>query len=209
MKDRSYANRGQALEEFIRFANDRYAHKKIATIEKLPTEWIPLRNRSGKICGAKVERKSKVDFIGRYKHYPIAIEAKNSNEDNIRFDELQPHQADYMDQFVEEQGTIGLVLVSFSLKRFYAIPWAFWSAAYETRVRRNDRTKPVTVTAYGQTWTVPPKFSVRADELLHEWEIPNHDYDFGIHYLRDAENYITPQNENPENIVKYEGGNKS
>lgn len=196
MKNKSYANRGVAFEEFIRFANDRYAHKKVATIDKLPTEWIPLRNRSGKICGAKVERKSKVDFIGRYKHYPIAIEAKNSNEDNIRFDEVQPHQADYMDQFTEEPGTIGLVLVSFNLKRFYAIPWAFWSAAYETRVRRNDRATPVTVTAFGQTWTIPKKFSVRADELNPEWEIPNHDLNYGIHYLKEVERYITPQKHN-------------
>jgi recombination protein U len=193
MKDRSYANRGAAFEEFIRFSNERYARKKIATIEKLPTEWIPLRNSIGKICGAKVEHKSKVDFIGRYKHYPIAIEAKNSNEDHIRFDEIQPHQADYMDQYTEEPGTIGLVLVSFNLKRFFVIPWAFWSAAYTTRVRRNDRKTQVTVTAYGQTWTIPQKFSVRADELLPQWEIPNHDYDFGIHYLRDAEKYITTQ----------------
>lgn len=193
MKDRSYANRGVAFEEFIRFANERYAHKKVAVIEKLPTEWIPLRNSSGKICGAKVERRSKVDFIGRYKSYPIAIEAKNSNEDSIRFDRVEPHQAEYMDDFTAEGGTIGLVLVSFNLKRFFVIPWVFWQAAYDARVTRNDRTTPVTVSAFGETWTIPKKVSVRADELLPEWEVPNHDYEFGIHYLRAAEKYITPQ----------------
>lgn len=191
MKNRSYANRGQPLEEFIRFANDRYAHKRIAIIEKLPTEWIPLRNSKGKICSAKVEHPSKVDFIGRYGNTPIAIEAKNSNEDNIRFDAVQPHQADYMDAFTEEPGTIGLVLVSFNLKRFFVIPWAFWSVAYEYRVRRNDRTTPVTVSAFGTTWTIPKKFSVRVDELEPSWEIPNHDYTYGLHYLQPAEKYIT------------------
>lgn len=191
MKDRRYANRGAAFEEFLRFANDRYAHKKVAIVEKLPTEFIPLRNGSGTICGAKVEHKSKVDFIGRYKNIPIAIEAKNSNEDSIRFDRIEPHQAEYMDQFTEEPGTIGLVLVSFNLKRFFVIPWAFWSVAYEYRVRRNDRTTPVTVSAFGQTWTIPQKFSVRVDELNPEWEIPNHDYTYGLHYLQPAEKYIT------------------
>lgn len=191
MKDRRYANRGAPFEEFLRFANERYAKEKVAVVEKLPTEWIPLRNASGKICGAKVERKSKVDFIGRYRAIPIAIEAKNSNEDNIRFDEIQPHQADYMDAFTEEPGVIGLVLVSFNLKRFFVIPWAFWSVAYEYRVRRNDRNTPVTVSAFGQTWTIPKKFSVRMDELEPSWEIPNHDYTYGLHYLNQVERYIT------------------
>lgn len=190
MKNRSYANRGADFEELIRFANDRYAQKKIAVIEKLPTEFIPLRNNRGKICGAKVERKSKVDFIGRYKHYPIAIEAKHSSEDVIRFDRVEDHQAEYMDQFTEEAGTIGLVLLSFEHKRYFVVPWAFWSVAYDIRVRRNDRTAPVTVSAFGQTWTIPKKFSVRVDELNPAWEIPNHDFTFGLHYLEPAEKYI-------------------
>lgn len=191
MKNRSYANRGQAFEEFLRFSNDRYAYKKLGRIEKLPTEFIPLRNAAGKVCSVKVERKSKVDFIGRYKRYPIAIEAKTTNEDSIRFDRIEPHQAEYMDGFTEEPGTIGLVVVSFSLKRFFVIPWAFWSVAYEYRVRRNDRTTPVTVSAFGQTWTIPKKFSVRLDELNPSWEIPEYDPIYGIHYLKDAAKYIT------------------
>ena len=193
MKDRRMANRGQPFEEFIRFANDRYAQRKIAVIEKLPTEFIPIRDRNGKICSVKVEHKSKVDFIGRYKQYPIAIEAKNSNDPTIRWDRVEEHQADYMDQFTEQPGTIGLVLVSFDLKRYFAIPWAFWKAAYDTRVRRGDRTAAVTVEAFGQTWEVPKKNSVRIEELNPAWEIPNHDFDFGLHYLVKAEEYITPQ----------------
>lgn len=193
MKDRRMANRGQPFEEFLRFANDRYRQRKIAVIEKLPTEFIPLRDRTGKIHSVKVEHKSKVDFIGRYKHYPIAIEAKNSNDPTIRWDRVEEHQADYMDEFTEQPGTIGLVLVSFNLKRFFAIPWAFWKAAYDARVRRGDRTATVTVEAFGQTWEVPKKNSVRIEELNPAWEIPNHDFTFGLHYLAKAEEYITPQ----------------
>ena len=193
MKNRSYANRGAPFEEFIKFANERYKKHRIAVIEKLPTEWIPLRDGTGKISGAKVEHKSKVDFIGRYKHYPIAIEAKNSNEDSIRFDEVQMHQADYMDEFTVEPGTIGLVFVSFSLKRYFVIPWVFWKAAYDARVRPGaSRTKPVTVSAFGTTWTIPQKNSVRVDEIPPEFEIPNHDTTFGIPYLQRVEKYIIP-----------------
>lgn len=194
MKDKSYANRGVPLEEFIKFANDRYRNKRLAHIEKLCTEFIPLRNRAGKIVGCKVEHKASFDFLGRYKGHPIAVEAKNSNEPSIRWDRIEEHQANDMDSFTAEPGTIGLVVVSFNLKRYFAIPWVFWQAAYNARVRPGaNRTAPVTVSAFGQTWTIPKKNSVRAEELNPEWEIPNHDYEFGIHYLRDAEKYITPK----------------
>lgn len=201
MKDRSRANRGQPLEEFIKFANERYRKKKIAHIEKQCTEFIPLRDRTGRIVSCKVEHQATFDFLGRYKSYPIAIEAKNTNDDSIRWDRIEVNQADDMDSFTQEPVTIGLVVVSFSLRRFFVIPWAFWHAAYNARVRPGaSRAKPVTVTAHGQTWTIPPKFSVRADELLPEWEIPNHDYDFGLHYLAQVEKYITPpcNSKNPE-----------
>lgn len=193
MKNSSYANRGQPLEHFIRFANDQYRRKKIASIEKLPTEFIPLRDQRGRICNVKVEHKSKVDFLGRLRDIPIAIEAKNTNSDSIRFDEVQTHQADYMDEFAEEPGTIGLIVVSFSLQRFYAIPWVFWQAAYNARVRPGaTRTAPVTVSAFGQTWTVPPKFSVREDELNPLWQVSGNHPNYGLHYLANATSYITP-----------------
>ena len=191
MKNRSYANRGQPFEEYIRFANSYYARDRLAIIEKLPTEFIPLRNAKGQVCSVKVEHKSKVDFIGRFKHYPIAIEAKNTNEDSIRFDRVEPHQADYMDAFTAKQGTIGLVLVSFNLERFFAVPWAFWGYAYDLRVRRNDKTTIVNLHAFGQEWAIPKKYSVRMDELNPEWEIPSGGNAYGLDYLRNAEKYIT------------------
>ena len=194
MKDRRQANRGQPFEEFLRFANDRYKQKKIAVIDKLPTEFIPIRDRYGRVCNVKVEEKSKVDFIGRYKHYPIAIEAKHSEDQSIRWDRVGNHQADYMDDFTAEAGTIGLVVLSFGLKRFFAIPWVFWQAAYNARVRPGaTRTSRVTVSAFGETWDIPRKNSLRMDEIPAAFEIPNHDYTFGLHYLQNAERYIQQQ----------------
>lgn len=192
MKSRTHANRGMPLEDLIKFANERYRHHGLACINKQATEFIPIRDRTGKIASCKVEEKATVDFIGRYKHYPIAIEAKHSADNSIRFDRIEPHQADFMDDFTSP-GTIGLVLVSFQMKRFFVIPWAFWKAAYNARVRPGaSRTTPVTVSALGVSWTIPNKFSVREDELEPSWEIPNHDFTFGLHYLKRAEEYITP-----------------
>lgn len=190
MKNSSYANRGSAFEDFIRIANGQYARKQIAIIEKLPTEFIPLRDRSGKICSAKVEHKSKVDFIGRYRQYPIAIEAKNTNDNSIRFDRVEPHQAAYMDAFTAQPGTIGLVLVSFNLQHFFAIPWAFWGAAYDLRVRRGDKSSFAAVKFHDEDWVIPQKFSVRIEEMNPTWAISGHDRTFGLNYLENAEKYI-------------------
>lgn len=208
MKDRSYANRGASFEQFLKFANDKYRQKGIALIFKQNTEFIPIRDSRGRLVSCKVETKATFDFGGRYKQYPIAIEAKNTNSDSIRFDAVQPNQADDMNDFCKQAGTIGIVVVSFNMRRFFAIPWQFWMAAYEVRVKRGNRTSPVSVKGFGQEWNVPCKFSVRADELNPAWEIPNHDYTYGIDYLKHAEQYVIEnpnirglQPNNPENVV--------
>lgn len=192
-KDRSYGNRGMALEDYIRFANDRYKHAGVAVISKQATEFKPLRDHTGRICNAKVEEKATVDFLGRYKRHPIAIEAKHTSGDAIRFDEVQEHQADFMDDFTVEPGTIGLVVVSFGMKRFFAIPWSFWKAAYNARVRPgSSRTAPAAVEGYGVSWTIPPKFSVRMEEIPAQFEVPDYDPNYGLGYLINVERYIQP-----------------
>ena len=201
MKDRSHANRGKALEDFIRFANTRYEKSEIALIDKLPTEFIPLRNARGMVYSVKVEHKSKVDFIGRYKQYPIAIEAKNTGTQSISFDRVEPHQAAYMNKFTSYPGTIGLVLVSFNLERFFAVPWTFWEAAYDVRVRRDDRTSSVRVSAFGEEWDVPTKKSVRMEELKPEWEVSGRDTVYGLHFLQNVEKYIIQSPQNDKNIL--------
>lgn len=189
MKQKKYANRGQPFEQFIRFANERYQQKGIAVITKQATEFIPIRNSSGKVCNVKVEHKATVDFLGRYKQYPIAIEAKNTSSDSIRFDAVQPHQADYMDAFCNEPGTIGLVLVSFNLQKFYAVPWAFWGEAYDLRVRRQNKAT-VRLHAFDEEWTIPNKMSARIEDMSPLWEVSGHDITYGLHYLKNAQKYI-------------------
>lgn len=191
MKNRSYANRGGTLEAFIKYANAGYRKDRIAFIEKQSTEFIPLRDGYGKVYSVKVERKATFDFLGRYKQYPIAIEAKNTNTDSIRIDAVQPNQADDLDAFTDETGTIGLVLVSFNLERFFAVPWAFWGEAYDLRVRRGDTTSAANIHAFGQEWDVPKKKSIRAEELNPAWEVSSRGNPYGLDYLRDAELYIT------------------
>lgn len=199
MKDVRYANRGQPLEQFIKYANERYRQQGLAVIHKNATEFIPIRDRHGKIVSCKVEGKATFDFLGRYKHYPIAIEAKNTNDATIRWDRIEDNQAIDMDDFCSQAGAIGLVIVSFNLDRFYAIPWAFWSEAYHERVRLNNRKSDLTVSAFGTTWTIPKKASFRIDEIPPEFEVEKYDFSFGFNYLGKAEKYIVQQPINPRN----------
>lgn len=186
----TYANRGATLEAFVKFANTRYRQKGLAFIEKQNTEFIPIRNGRGQIISAKVEHQATFDFMGRYKHYPIAIEAKNTNQATIRWDAVQPNQARDLDDFSKEPGTIAMVLVSFNLETFYAIPWAFWGAAYDLRVRKGDKTTSERVSAFGEEWDIPTKYSARMEDLSPVWRVSGNDTTYGLDYLQNAQKYV-------------------
>lgn len=127
---KSHANRGRSLEDVIIFANKRYRENKIALIDKVPTEWIPQRGKSGRIVGAKVEHKSIIDFTGHYQGTPIAFDAKHTKEHNIRWDELQPHQAEFLSDW-ELTGGLSFILVSFNMEFFFLVPWQVWKVGLD------------------------------------------------------------------------------
>lgn len=187
MKDYRQANRGQAFEDFIGFANRRYREMGLAIVEKQNTHFIPIRDRNGRITNCIVQERSTVDYIGRAGNTPVAIEAKNTKGKNIRFDAVQEHQGAFLTDFCANGEGISLVLVSFSMERFYVVPWAFWRTgrdAWEKAKRRGEKVaEKKTVTFRGQTWTTSGKASVRPDELLPEWEVPMGGR-IGLDYLR-------------------------
>ncbi len=170
---RTHANRGKPFEDFLKFVHDRYQSDGIACVHKVPTEFIPLRNAKGQVCSAKVENKSCVDYLGRYKDIPVAIEAKHTDDKRISFSRVEPHQAEYLDDWSKDPNAIALVVVSFSLKKFYSVPWPFWKAArsaWEMKRAGKDPGK-ITVRAYGWEWTTPGMASTNAEQLLPDWEI--------------------------------------
>lgn len=186
----NYANRGMAFEELIQYTNARYRNSGLAIVEKIPTEFIPIRNRCGKVINCKVDRKAPVDFMGRYLNTPVAIEAKHTSTDRIRFAEVQDHQAKFLNDFSGEYGLgFSAVLVSFKMERFFLVPWYFWASARD--MWKRDRGEKAGVVKYGMSWTTPGKASVSADELLPEWEIhKNHRY--GLDYGENIRKYISP-----------------
>lgn len=187
MRDFRYANRGMTLEEFLTFANQAYRRDHQAVIWKVPTAFKPIRNAYGQVVSCKVEEKSCVDYLGRIGSRPIAVEAKETQSDNIRFDRVEDHQSEFLDDFTEHQQGIGLVVVAFNLERFYAIPWKCWKAgrdAWKAAQRVGKRkAEQVTINYHGQTWTTPGKASVKESELLPEWRVETGGR-YGLDYLK-------------------------
>lgn len=187
MKDRRYANRGQTLEQMIRYTNDRYINDGLAAVCKIPTEILPIRNASGHIVSAKVCEKSTVDFIGRVGTMALAAEAKETRSDSIRFDAVQDHQASFLTAYKGQNEGISLVVISFSLNSFYSVPWPFWKAARdawkEAQRLRKRKAEKITVTFDGETWTTPGKASVREEELHPGWKVELGGR-YGLDYLR-------------------------
>lgn len=163
----SHANRGTAWEQLIELANQQYRGLGLAFINKVPTPFIPIRGRSGKVVNVKVEQKSIVDYVGRYKSRPLAAEAKHTIGRRIPFAAVKPHQAFYLDNWCRGRSGEGLVLLSFKLKRFFAVPWPFWRAGIDGW----ELKRQIKMTYARWTWTTPGKASVSPEELLPDWEI--------------------------------------
>jgi len=171
MKKDSLANRGRPFEDLLYLAHSRYQTSGQACVHKVPTEFLPLRDHRGQIVSCKVEHKSCVDYLGRYCGTPVAVEAKHTEDRRIRFDRVEPHQAAYLNDFCKFDAAVGLVVVSFSMKRFFAVPWIFWRAGMEAWITNGQRGTSVPVNAYGMYWNTPGKASVSPEELLPIWEI--------------------------------------
>lgn len=169
----THANRGRPFEELLKFVNERYQAQGVACVHKVPTEFLPIRNARGEVVSCKVEEKSCVDYLGRYRSVPVAIEAKHTEDSRIQFDRVEPHQADYMDDFCKDPNAIGIVIVSFQMRRFFAVPWPFWKAARDEWKARPGRQHAgsVPARAYGWFWDTPGMASVSPEQLHPEWEI--------------------------------------
>lgn len=121
----TYANRGRALEELIKVSNAIYRSKAIATIHKVPTAWLPIRGNDGRIVTAKVDEKASPDFLGVYRGRGVAFDAKHTQSNRIRWDRVEDHQAEFLDNW-EVSGGIAFVLVEFGDCVCYVVPWYEW-----------------------------------------------------------------------------------
>ena len=186
-KDHSRANRGMALESYVNFANERYQSNGIAVMHKVPTEFIPIRDKKGQIVSCKVEKKSCADYLGHYKGTAVAVEAKSTTRSSISFLEVQDHQAVFLDDWISSRdGQMAFVLVSFGMERFYMVPWQFWRAGREAWIRfRETGDRPIRerMNCFCWEWITPATASVKEEYLLGDWEIPEGGK-YGLPYLQ-------------------------
>lgn len=168
MKNASYANRGLSFEELIKRQNGYYRRHGLGMVEKQNTKFLPIRDRFGKIVTCKVDEKATVDFIGHYKGIPVAFDAKECAKDAVSLAALQPHQADYLEDWTRGGNGIGFVAVCFGFEVGYIVPWIFWREALKAR---RDGIKNHTFTAMGINWMLTGKASIRRDEMAPEWKV--------------------------------------
>lgn len=139
---RMQANRGRTLEHAIILTNEAYRRAGTAVVEKIPTEWIPIRDGK-RIVTAKVEHKAVVDFIGRYGARAVAFDAKQTEEPRIGFKRVEPHQAAFLDTWTAGGQGIGFILVGYGMT-WYVIPWEVWRAGLDGKVTEVRHGKDVT-----------------------------------------------------------------
>ncbi len=138
-KDLRRANLGDAFEELLMIVAEQYRAQGIARIAKVPTAWKPIRGDGGFISCKIDERVPKsVDFVGssrlRDPERPsalttgkaIAFEAKHTDRDRIRWDEVTLEEREFLDDYLAQQDTVTFIICSFRMEKFYLVPWAAW-----------------------------------------------------------------------------------
>lgn len=166
----NHANRGMKFEKIINDANEMYRKGNVAVITKVPTEFIPVR-RGGQIVTAKVAHKSVVDYLGVWEGIPIAIEAKSTNQKRLAYDEVQPHQEQFLDDWMESGGR-AFVLVSFGLERFFFIPWDYWSFCIACWKHKNMPDWDYDHISFGElSFPLNRKASISAEEVPVQFEV--------------------------------------
>lgn len=129
-KDYRQANRGRVLEQLVEIANRQYRARGVAVVHKVPTEWLPIRDRQGNVVSAKVTQKATVDFVGIYRCMAIAFDAKETAGHRIRWDRVEPHQAQFLDDW-ERAGGLAFILVGFtSTNQHFVVPWSYWKSGW-------------------------------------------------------------------------------
>ena len=173
MSDKTKANRGLLFERHISLMCMTYQGERRAVIYKVPTSFLPLRGKDGKVVSCKVDHKSCVDYLGHFSGVPVALEAKSVKRDYIRYDAVQDHQSDFLDDWAA-CGGIAAVLVAFD-DDVFCVPWAYWKTGREAWIRYQcGEAAPERVTVCGCETT--GKASLRPGDLLPEWRVEEMDF---------------------------------
>ena len=129
-----YGNRGKSFEKMIQTSNQQYKFQNRAVVQKIPTpvKVLDIDSHTGNIRSGFYEQKSTVDYIGTYKGYALAFEAKETNVET-RFDlsNIKEHQYNFLKSW-RASGGIGFVILQFStLDEIYYLPFSLLEEYWE------------------------------------------------------------------------------
>lgn len=119
--------RGDAFEELINLANERYRTSGLALIQKIPTPIKPveLDSERGNIKKAYFEKRSTVDYIGVVQGIPICFDAKNVQKDVLPLANIHEHQMDFMRDFEKQEGISFFLIRLEHRDEIYLLPYVF------------------------------------------------------------------------------------
>ena len=131
---------GSGFERLIEVTCAVYKNIGKAHIQKTP-EPFKLLKKKGKQAIGVYEKKAQPDFTGTIKGgRSIVFEAKHTDSTNVPFDRLSPAQEKDL-AYHDHLGAVALVVISFSLKRFYAVPWTDWKHLKDTSGKKSVNEK--------------------------------------------------------------------
>jgi recombination protein U len=124
------ANKGKQLEDAIIKQNEYYLKNEIATIKKIPNNWV-VRRKGPHIVGANPVPSGLCDFVGT-SHLvggrSIVFDAKeNKNKTNFPLRNIKVEQMDHMEETVLHGG-IAFLIIHFtdeSIDKTYFVPYKF------------------------------------------------------------------------------------
>lgn len=124
------ANRGLPLESLIDLTNQRYSLNDIAEIQKIPSNWLPIRDHRGKVVSAKIQKPSTVDYLGRYGGAPIAFDAKSvQTQTKWYLSKLPQHQFDFLERW-QKCGLSFILLGFWATEEFFFLPFGYIRIKY-------------------------------------------------------------------------------
>ncbi|MBL0387888.1 Holliday junction resolvase RecU [Tumebacillus sp. ITR2] len=109
------ANLGKSFEDRVIQANQQYAARGVAVIQKVATPFQIIRKGKGMI--AVPTEKSTVDFVGLAVGRGVALDAKTTKvQTNFPLSNVEQHQIDFLVRW-KKQGGAAFLLIEFSTLR--------------------------------------------------------------------------------------------
>lgn len=128
MATKSKANQGKGLEDKIIKQNAYYLKKGVASVKKVPNNWV-VQRKGPHIVGARPVPSGLCDFVGT-SHLVggrmFVFDAKETkNKTTFPLKNIKPEQMDHMEETIDHGG-IGFLIVHFTeIDEIYYLPFEF------------------------------------------------------------------------------------